>query len=194
MCSRVWLYFCSPGFKRSSWVACVWTSAHECVHTCVGHWKEGTRCSQGEHWRYATHVKFMFCAPFTKKSLNGFWGKIMLKQWEDGAEDNKADKKQSGGRGQRKKDTTEEKVNVLSRRENEKKWGLSPWTLKGLSEVKLRFQNLFAAKPSPREIQTACCQAWAALQTESFDFPNDWLYHTEPKHDEINFPRSLSLL
>lgn len=46
----------------------------------------------------------------------------MLKQWEDGAEDNKADKKkQSRERGQRRKDTKEEKVNVPSRRENEKK-------------------------------------------------------------------------
>lgn len=83
----------------------------------------------------------------------------MLKQWEDGAEDNKADEKQSGERGQKRKDTKEEKVNVPSRRESEKKRGLSLWTLKGLSEVKLRFQNLFAAKPSPREIQTACCRA-----------------------------------
>lgn len=35
----------------------------------------------------------------------------MLKQWEDGAEDNTADKKLSGERGQRRKDAEEEKVN-----------------------------------------------------------------------------------
>lgn len=65
----------------------------------------------------ATHVKFMFCAAFTKESRNGFWGKIKLEQWEGGAEDNKTDEKQSRKIGMERE---RGKVNVPSRRENQR--------------------------------------------------------------------------
>lgn len=41
----------------------------------------------------ATHVKFMFCAAFTKEPWNGFCGKITPQQREDGAKDNEMDGK-----------------------------------------------------------------------------------------------------
>lgn len=63
-----------------------------CISVCVGRGGECTRCGQWEHWRCATHVKFMFCAAFTKEPRNGFWGKIMPRQPEDQAKDNEAEK------------------------------------------------------------------------------------------------------
>lgn len=68
----------------------------------------------------------MFCAAFTKEPWNGFWGKIMLKQWEDGPEDNEADEAESRGRGRREKDTRRGKVNVPSRRGKRKKVRIIP--------------------------------------------------------------------
>lgn len=58
----------------------------------------------------ATHVKFMYCAALTKEAWNGFWGKIMPEQREDGAEENKTDKRMIQKR---------KKVNVPLRREEE---------------------------------------------------------------------------
>lgn len=57
----------------------------------------------------ASHVKFMFCAAFTKEPWNGFCGKIMLEQWEDGAEDNETDENRAAREGPRGEDTKEER-------------------------------------------------------------------------------------
>lgn len=113
LCAR--LYLCSPGLMGSRWV-----DGWMCMHVCWT-WEESTRRGQWEYWLCASHVKFMFCAAFTKEPWNGFWGKIMLKQWEDGPEDNEADEAESRGRGRREKDTRKGKVNVPSRRGKWKK-------------------------------------------------------------------------
>lgn len=50
----------------------------------------------------------------------------MLKQWEDGPEDNEADEAESRGRGRREKDTRKGKVMCLQGEENEKKMRIIP--------------------------------------------------------------------
>lgn len=136
-----------------------------CISVCVGHGGECTCCGQWEHWWRATHVKFMFCAAFTKGPRNGFWGKIMPRQPEDQAEDNEAEK----GNGESER-YWGGKMNESLRRGNEKSKDYPSGQSKGLSEVKLRFPNLFGARPSTREIRTVCYQAWAALQTKCLGF------------------------
>ena len=94
----------------------VWMNVRACVHACV--------CAPGPYGKSApavvsesidrrlcaSHVKFMSCTAFTKEAWNGFWGKIMPEQWEDGAEDNEPNEKIEPRKKERRgKDTKEER-------------------------------------------------------------------------------------
>lgn len=100
---------CSHGLLRSRWVGvvCICASvaiACVCASGCVGSvhppWSWGALC--------VTHVKFMFCAAFTKEPWNGFWGKITPQQREDGAKDNEMDGKQSAEKRDGEEEGTKE--------------------------------------------------------------------------------------
>lgn len=69
---------------------------NQCSCMCVGvglYRKSAPSMVTGVLRPCAIHVKFMFCAVFTKEPQNGFWGKIKREQWEDGAEDNQTREK-----------------------------------------------------------------------------------------------------
>lgn len=100
-----------------------WMNAYECV-CVVPCGKNAPAMVNGSIDRglCATHVKFMFCAAFTKEPWNGFRGNIMPEQWEDGAEDSETCEKQSRERGpERERERYKRgKVNVPSRSQEEK--------------------------------------------------------------------------
>ncbi len=84
------LYLCSHGLMGSCWVVCICSRVDERVCVCAGLYgksEPGVVGGSIDRRLCASHVKFMFCAAFTKEPWNGFWGKITLEQWEDGTED-----------------------------------------------------------------------------------------------------------